>query len=231
MERRDFANDLFVIWLETSVPFPFKAGQYITIGAGGIERPYSIASAPYEPRIELFIEHILPENGGELTPILWAQHVDDEVSMRPKAKGIFTFDPRYRDQVMVATVTGIAPFVSIIRQYLHDEQQGHRFYFLEGASHQDEFGYDHELISLTQQYPESFKFVPTVSRPQEARNATWKGRTGRVNNLVEEHLEEWGLNKEETLVYTCGHPGMIEDVKDRLLPQGWRVKEERFWKE
>ncbi len=231
VERKNLAEDLFVIWLESSVPFAFKPGQYCTIGAGGIERAYSIVSAPFEPRLELFIEHILPEYGGKLTPMLWAQQVGDEVSIRPRAKGIFTFEPRYKDHVMVSTVTGVAPFISVLRQYIHDENSGHRFFFLEGASHQDEFGYDQELISLEQQYPDWVKFVPTVSRPQEPRNATWKGRGGRVNTLVEEHLETWGLRREETLVYVCGHPGMIEDVKQRVLPQGWNVREERFWKE
>ena len=74
VKKREVAEDLFTIWLRPEVPFTFKPGQYITIGTGGIERPYSIASAPYEETIELFIEHVLPENGGKLTPLLWAQH-------------------------------------------------------------------------------------------------------------------------------------------------------------
>jgi ferredoxin--NADP+ reductase len=231
VKRQDFTEDLFVIWLETGVPFSFKAGQYITIGAGGLERPYSIASAPYEPLIELFIEYVLPEHGGKLTPLLWAQHVGDVVSMRPRPKGIFTFQPKYRDHVMVGTVTGIAPFVSIIRQYLHGGGSGHRFFFMEGASHQDEFIYDKELGALAQRHPDWIKYLPTVSRPQAPRNSTWKGRAGRVNALVEEYLAAWNLKKEDTLVSLCGHPGMIEDVKRRLSPHGWPVLEERFWKE
>jgi len=231
VKRQDFTRDLFLLWLETETPFTFKPGQYITIGARGLERPYSIASAPYEPLVEVFIEYVLPEYGGQLTPILWAQHAGDVVSIRPKAKGVFTFERKYRDHIMAGTVTGMAPYVSMIRQYLHDGDSGHRFFFMEGASHQDEFIYDKELAALAERHPEWITFIPTVSRPTEKRNATWKGRTGRVNALVEEHLEMWGLSKDDTLVYACGHPGMIEDIKHRLAPQGWRVKEERFWKE
>ena len=231
VKRQDFTDDLFIIWLETGVPFSFKAGQYITIGAGGLERPYSIASAPYEQLIELFIEYVLPEYGGKLTPILFAQHVGDVVSMRPRPKGIFTFQPKYRDHVMLGTVTGMAPYVSMIRQYLHDGASGHRFFFLEGASHYNEFIYDQELGALAERYPDSIKYIPTVSRPKEPRNANWTGRVGRVNTLVEEYLAAWDLKKEDTLVSACGHPGMIEDVKARLLPQDWSVLEERFWKE
>jgi hypothetical protein len=71
-----------VLWLKPEVEFQFIPGQYITIGAGGIERPYSIVSAPYEPHIELFIEYLLPEHGGKLTPLLHAQHVGDMLTIR-----------------------------------------------------------------------------------------------------------------------------------------------------
>lgn len=231
VKREDFTDDLFLIWLETGVSFSFKPGQYITIGAGGIERPYSIASAPYESLIELFIEYVPPEHGGQLTPLLWAQHVGDIVSMRPRAKGIFNLQPKYVNHVMVGTVTGIAPYVSMLRQYIHDGETGHRFFVLEGASYQDEFTYDKELGALAEQHPDMIQFVPTVSRPQDPRNTTWSGKGGRVNAIVEEYLGTWDLEKEDTLIYACGHPGMIEDLKERLVPKGWNLTEERFWKE
>ncbi len=231
VERKNFSEDLFVIWLEPDAPFIFKPGQYVTIGAGDLERPYSIVSAPYEPRLELFIEYVLPENGGKLTPMLWAQNVGDIVSMRPKPKGIFTFQPQFKDHVMVGTVTGIVPYLSIIRQYLHDGTTGHRFFFMEGASHLDEFVYDEELQALADKHPDFIKTMFTVSRPLGERNLSWEGPKGRVNTLVEEYIDKWGLKKEDTMVYVCGHPGMIEDVKTRLVPKGWNVQEERFWKE
>jgi len=92
VRRQDYTDDLFKVWLEPSVPFSFKPGQYITIGCRDIERPYSIASAPDEEYIELFIEYVHPEYGGKLTPLLYAQHVGDVVSMRPRPKGIFLFN-------------------------------------------------------------------------------------------------------------------------------------------
>ena len=45
--------------------FKFKAGQYCTLGLDGIERAYSIVSAPYEPCLEIFVE-LVPD--GALTP-------------------------------------------------------------------------------------------------------------------------------------------------------------------
>jgi len=71
----------------------------------------------------------------------------------------------------------------------------------------------------------------SVSRPEEDRNKTWSGYEGRVNNIIEERLSAWGLNPSETIVYACGHPGMIEDVKDRLEDTEYTFLEERFWKD
>jgi ferredoxin-NADP reductase len=46
---------------------------------------------------------------------------------------------------MVATVTGIAPFVSMLRFTLHHGDRRFRFRVLQGASYQDEFAYRAEL--------------------------------------------------------------------------------------
>ncbi len=230
VRRQDFTEDLFKIWLEPSVPFVFKPGQYITIGCRDIERPYSIASSPDEGLIELFIEYVHPEHGGKLTPLLYAQNEGDVLSMRPRAKGIFLFDESYTDHVLVGTVTGIVPYVSYLRKYLSDNKSGHRFFVMEGASHFDEFIYDKEFEDL-ERIHDFIKFVPTVSRPNNSRNQDWTGATGRVNTLVPEHVENWGLTKENTMIYLCGNPGMIEDVKETMGSLGWNYCEERFWKE
>ena len=219
-----------LMWIERPEEFNFKAGQYCTIGRDGIERAYSITSAPHEPDLELFVE-VVPPPDGVLTPKLWKLGPTDTLSLRPRAKGLFTMDPSLPNQLLVATVTGIVPYVSFIRDYLHNGRQGHRFYILQGASYRDELAYDAELERIAAEHPELLTFVPTVSRAEEARNRGWEGETGRVNTVVEKYIEKFGLTPSDTLVYACGHPGMIEDVKERLLPKGFRVEEERFWKE
>jgi ferredoxin-NADP reductase len=235
VRRQDFTDDLFVLWLEPNVPFDFTAGQYITIGAGGIERPYSIASAPYVPHIELFVEYLPPEQGGHLTPLLYAQSVGDVLTIRPTAKGRFTLRPGVRNHVMVATVTGIAPYVSMVRQFLHDREigagdvQNHRFFVMQGASHQDEFVYDEELQRLSRQHSHAIQFVCSVSRPWAARNAGWTGPVGRIHLLIEEYLQHWALGSDDTVVYLCGHPGMIDEATARLRLCGWTVVAERYW--
>ena len=57
VERSDVTDDLMVIKLEhQSDKFSFKPGQYCTLGLLGVERAYSIASAPFEDKLEIFVE-------------------------------------------------------------------------------------------------------------------------------------------------------------------------------
>ncbi len=229
VDRKDITEDLMVIKLEPQDgPFVFKPGQYCTLGKEGVERAYSIVSAPYEPLLEIFVE-LVPE--GELTPKMWRLQTGETMSLRPRPKGIFTLNEKVRHHLMVATVTGVGPYLSIIREYLHQGGQGHHFYVLLGASYLDELTYDAELDKLAASHPECVRFVATVSRPTAERNADWAGEQGRVNNIVAKYLAEFDLPREDTMVYTCGHPGMIADVKEQVTPLGWQFKEERFWKE
>lgn len=239
VRRTDITGDLFCLWLYFGVngkeKFSFKPGQYCTIGVNDIWRAYSIVSAPYENALELFIE-LVPPPEGQLTPDLHTLKIGDTVWVLPKAKGIFTFEPKFTNHIMAATVTGIAPFVSMIRDHvqrgLSAKQARHHFYVLHGASYWDEFCYREELEDVMRISPAGIDLVyePTVSRPHEKRNASWGGRSGRVNFILERFPFQWGLYPEDSIIYACGHPEMIKDVKQRLTPKGWKVKEERYWK-
>jgi len=228
--RVDITDDLLLMWIEKPKGYIFKAGQYCTIGIDGLERAYSISSAPYEDEIELFVE-LVPPPEGCLTPHIWKLNVGDTVTIRPRAKGIFTFKSTLPNQLLVSTVTGVVPYISFLRDYLYNNRQGHRFYLLLGASYVDEFTYDKELEKLENEHRDLIKFIPTVSRPEEERNNGWTGEVGRVNSIVEKYVGQFGLKTEDTLIYACGHPGMIEDVKEQFIPKRFKVEEERFWKE
>ncbi len=229
-KRVDVTEDLLIMWITKPDEYSFKPGQYCTIGIDGLERAYSIVSAPHENELELFVE-LVPPPDGMLTPEIWKLKEGQTISIRPRAKGVFTFKPKYEKHLFVATVTGVVPYISILRDYLHYNQSGHEFYLLFGASYQSEFTYKDEIEEISKAHNEFVKFVPTVSRPQEAANSSWTGETGRVNEIVGKYIEKYNLDTENTLIYACGHPGMIEDVKEKWVPNGFKVEEERFWKE
>ncbi len=230
MERLEITADLVVLKLRPEVEFEFQPGQYTTLEKDGIERAYSIVSSPHESILEIFVELVRPP-AGHLTPLLLELKKGDFVSIHPGGKGTFTLEADRPNQFMVATVTGVAPFISMIRQYLHSGKRGLKFHLLHGASYQDEFGYREEMEALARKHPDSLAYVATVSRPGQERNRAWQGLTGRVNRMVLEQIQRFGLKPGSTRAYACGHPGMIQDVRKQLLPLGFEVKEEKYWTE
>lgn len=230
LERRDLADDLWIIRVNPGGPFSFKAGQYATLGLDfegqRIERAYSIVSSPYETDfLEFFIE-LVPH--GELTPKLYSLKHGDTLLCRKISKGRFTIDLRSgrTNHLLLATVAGIAPFVSYIRTLYADWKNGgspmpgpHKFYCIHGGSRSWEFGYREELEKIASEVP-WFKYVATISRPWE--NADWKGQTGRVDDLVRMYINEWRLQPAETTGYLCGHPSMCENGQGILSRAGWQ---------
>ena len=136
IRKQNVTHDLWLIWLKPDVSFTFKPGQYCTIGVAEIERPYSIASAPGEDLIELFIE-LVPKPEGVLTPLLYDLDEGDQVTIRPRAKGIFKLDQNYKNHMMVATVTGVAPYVSMLRDLERNSTLSTpNIYIIEGGYYQ-----------------------------------------------------------------------------------------------
>lgn len=237
MERRDISDDLWTVRVDPGGEYTYAPGQYATLGVitpeKHYERAYSIVSAPHEKYLEFFIE-LVPQ--GDVTPRLYPYHVGDEFTLRKLAKGRFTLETSSgrSNHLLVATVTGVAPFVSFVRslhQQWKDQKLGgeHKLFLLDGASRSWELGYRDELEDFTAKIP-WLTYVPTVSRPWEDKS--WTGETGRVDDLVRKYTDSWGLTPENTSAYLCGHPSMIENVKGILKRRGWQknaVKEEAFF--
>src|SRR5215813_3552174 len=158
LERRDLSEDLWLIRVDPGGPFKFLAEQYATLGVDRdgkrIERAYSIVSSPYEDGLEFFIE-LVPQ--GELTPHLYKLQVGDTMLCRKIAKGRFTIDVKSgrTNHLLLATVTGLAPFVSYVRTLYKDWKSGnsempgeHRLYCIHGGSRSWEFGYREEMEKI-----------------------------------------------------------------------------------
>lgn len=235
--REDVAPDLWKIRIDPGGEYQFVAGQYATVGVRTpekiLERPYSIASSPYEKEIELFIEAI-PQ--GELTPLLHQLPVGSEVAMRKYAKGRFTLDLQSgrKNHLLLCTVTGIAPYVSYIRT-LYKDWKENRFpgdlhlYLIDGASRSWEFGYHQDLEQVAAEVP-WLTYVATVSRPYE--DSAWRGEVGRVEDIIRKYSDQWRLTGSDTIGYLCGHPQMIENGRGILLRRGFGkqfIKQEVFW--
>jgi ferredoxin--NADP+ reductase len=236
-ERKDFSADLWMIRVDPGAEFKFTAGQYATLGVETperlIERPYSIVSSPFEPQLEFFFE-LVPHGG--LTPLLHPLTVGSEVIMRKAAKGRFTLDRAsgHTLHLLMATVTGVAPFVSYVRTLFRDWKAGtfhgeHKLFLLEGASRSWELGYREELERFAAELP-WFHYQSLISRPWE--DPDWRGETGRVEDVIRKYSDQWGCDPASTTSYLCGHPEMIEHGKGILKRRGFpkeSLREEIYW--
>lgn len=241
--KKDIAAGHFLIWLKPQPKFLFKPGQYVTLGIEEIERPYSIVSAPHEENIELFLEMVPKELETEesLTPKLYALKEGDRVMLRPTAKGRFLLEENAQTHVMISTVTGIAPFISMLRSYLHGDYKKKfekPLYVFQGSSHVDEFGYYDELMTMAK--AGHIVYEPSISRPADPRNSEWKGLIGRINLIAEELFKKNNIQPNDTtMIYLCGNKGMIEDLGNKrekpgkpigkLIQAGFKTKEEIFF--
>ncbi len=236
IERKDYASDLWSIRAKSQQKLVFKPGQYATLGvpAGDtlIQRAYSIVSSPNEDELEFFIE-LVPH--GELTPKLYALHPGDTIWMRRQAKGLFTFDERsgWQKHLLLCTVTGVAPYVSMIRTFAKAETEGkpvpYKLTVIQAASRSWEFAYRDELETFARSV-NWLRYVPTVSRPWE--DSSWTGEVGRVEDILRKYTDTLSLEPRETTAYLCGHPQMIENCKGLLARRGYpkeSVREEIYW--
>jgi ferredoxin/flavodoxin---NADP+ reductase len=235
--RADFAPDLWMFRVNPGEHFNFIPGQFATLGleidGKRIERPYSIVSSPSENEVEFFAE-LVPE--GKLTPHLHRLQPGDELLMRKIPKGKFTLqtgDSRI-NHLLICTVTGVAPFLSMIRTLAKDWRDGrfdgaHRLFLLNGASRPWEFGYKEELIQFAHEMP-WLRYVPTVSRASE--HLDWFGEIGRADDILRKYADQWGLEPANTHAYLCGHPDMIANTKAILQRRGFdkaAVREETYF--
>lgn len=259
VERHDLTPDLSVVCVcgdEGFVP-DFQPGQFVTLGlprpeqtpasalAGGsakarlVRRAYSIASSPKERRyLELYV--VLVE-GGKLTTRLWNVEKGGRLYMDPRIRGEFTLGDVSPDThvVLVATGTGVAPFVSMVRTY-DGCRRWRRCTLVHGVREVEQLGYREELEALARRDP-SFIYIPLISgKANTASN--WAGLRGRVQSIFDgavfQGLTGEPLTPSGSHVFLCGNPAMIVDVRELLESRGFKTQTksepgnlhfERYW--
>lgn len=236
VRRVDQTDELAYFWVETDgEPIAFQPGQYLTIGVYAddklVQRPYSVASAPRVAGNEgyEFYARIVPIPA--FTTLLWRLPIGHGMRMiGPKGKFVLEPDDD-RTHLLVSTGTGIAPFISMLRETLAAGRP-RRTIMLHGCSYVDELGYREELEAWERTGAYPVTYLPTISRPADARNAGWDGLRGRAEHVVASVCDELGLSAESAVAYVCGNPEMIVNVEGILLDRGFpetSIKKELYW--
>jgi ferredoxin-NADP reductase len=171
--------------------FEFAAGQRIRLLHGAIRRDYSLITAPNDPVLAICFKKI---EGGEYSPILASVDPGTRLSFIGPL-GYFTYRPSENPAVFVATGTGIAPFVSMVRTGVTD------FTLLHGV---------HEAKSLYYQdifRPAARPYIPCLAADADEGDSGENVFPGRVSHYLSEHLPPHAYD-----FYLCGRQEMIRDV-------------------
>lgn len=210
----------------------FLPGQYVALGlyegheldpalrlAAGeklklIKRAYSIGSSPVQKDYIEFYFAIVPQ--GELTPRLDLLQEGDRLFMAQKITGTFTLAgiPDDARLIFVATGTGMAPFMSMIRTP-STWSAGRQIVVLHGVRYPSDLGYREDLDRL--QNEGRITYIPIVSRADES----WGGARGHVQSLFTQD-GPLILDPARDHVFLCGNPAMINDTEALLVAGGFR---------
>lgn len=189
---------------------------------GYVFRPYSVASSPYDEFIEFF-SVVIPE--GEFTSKVNHIQVGDSLLLNTTPFGYLTLAryqlPLPNDLWLLATGTGLAPFLSILKT-IDVWQQYQRIILVYSARTSQELAYQAEISSIKSIYGDNgaaFVFLPIVTR-----EADYAGEKARIPNLILSgkltELVGQKLDKERSHVMVCGNPQMVEDTKEALKSIG-----------
>jgi len=218
-----WTDQLFTFRTTRDASLRFNNGHFTMIGLRVNEKPllraYSIVSANYEDYLEFLSIKV---QDGPLTSRLQHVQVGDKIVVGRKPTGTLLIDylnPGKR-LYLLATGTGLAPFMSIIR----DPETYERFeqiILVHGVRRTDELAY-HDLLTeelaehefLGEMISKQLIYYPTVTR-ESYKNM------GRITALIESgklftDIDVPPLNPAEDRVMICGSPSMLRDLKGIL---------------
>jgi ferredoxin/flavodoxin---NADP+ reductase len=226
VEKKSWNDRLYTLRIECDFD-TFESGQFVRVALDidgeRVARPYSLVNKPGDDFLEIYF-NIVDE--GPLTPRLAALEEGDEIFVTDRANGFLTVSevPQCRHLWMLATGTGVGPFLSILK----NQDVWQRFekivlaYSVRDAS---ELAYQQQVAEIRDQWPQKFSFVPLVTREKVE---------GTLNKRITDSIEDGSLEQktgividEDSHIMMCGNSAMISDVTEVLEKRGLRKHRRR----
>ncbi len=252
LSKTTWTPNLFSFTVSRPVSFKFTAGQFVRLGVNpsqlnyykqlsavanaddeeldetldeDIFRAYSIVSSPFDEILEFF-SIVIPD--GAFTSQLQHLEVGDELLLNTMPFGFLTLaryqKPLPKDLWLLATGTGLAPFLSMLQDLKTWEDYEH-IVLAYSARSTEELAYIKKIESLQEDFgslvdnPAKLIFIPIVTRepvegalterlPKLLLDGTLQARAGIDLDVDSAH------------VMLCGNPEMVEDTKETLKSLG-----------
>lgn len=248
LSKTTWTPNLFSFTVSRPDSFKFTAGQFVRLGVNpsqlkyyqqtdasdetadaalneDVFRAYSIVSSPFDEVIEFF-SIVIPD--GAFTSQLQHLQVGDELLLNTMPFGFLTLaryqKPLPKDLWLLATGTGLAPFLSMLQDLKTWEDYEH-IVLAYSARSIEELAYVEKIESLQEDFgtlvdnPAKLIFIPIVTRepvegalserlPKLLLEGTLQARAGIALDIGTTH------------VMLCGNPDMVEDTKEALKTLG-----------
>src|SRR5699024_530874 len=252
LSKTTWTPNLFSFTVSRPDSFKFTAGQFVRLGVNpsqlnyykqlsavadtydeeldealneDIFRAYSIVSSPFDEVLEFF-SIVIPD--GAFTSQLQHLEVGDELLLNTMPFGFLTLaryqKPLPKDLWLLATGTGLAPFLSMLQDLKTWEDYEH-IVLAYSARSAEELAYMDKIESLQEDFgslvdnPANLIFIPIVTRepvegalterlPKLLLDGTLQARAGI------------DLDVDSTHVMLCGNPEMVEDTKETVKSLG-----------
>jgi ferredoxin--NADP+ reductase len=230
LEVKHWNESLFSFKTTRPAGFKFHNGHFVMLGleveGKPLMRAYSIASANYEEHVE-FLSIKVPE--GPLTSRLQHLQNGETVLLSKKPVGTLVTDDltQANNLYLFATGTGLAPFMSIIRDF-NTYERFDKVILVHGVRYVSELAY-HDYVQnelkqheyLGELVSKQLIYYPTVTR-ELFKN------TGRLTDLIANGklCRDIGLpqlNVETDRAMICGSPSMLKETCQILDGLGFKA--------
>ncbi len=230
-EVRPWTDSLFSFRTTRDPGYRFVPGQFARLGVQRADadeivwRAYSIASAAHDEHLEFF-SVVVPN--GAFTSRLARLREGDAIYVERKSYGFLTTD-RFeagRDLWMLATGTGLAPFLSILHDFATWEQYDN-LVLVQSVRTQPELAYEDVIRGFDRsdyyaEHAHKLRYARIVTR--EPVPGTLRDRVTKLlaSGVLEENLG-LKLDHERSRIMLCGNPEMVEDSRKLLIDRGFRL--------
>ncbi|MGB0085111.1 MAG: ferredoxin--NADP reductase [Rhodomicrobiaceae bacterium] len=223
-----WTDDLFSFRATRSPSFRFVNGQFTMMGleieGKPMVRAYSLVSTNYDDELEFFSIKV-PD--GPLTSRLRHINQGDRILVGKKPTGTLVLDNLLpgRRLYLLSTGTGLAPFMSIIRDP-ETYEKFERVILVHGCRQIAELAYGEKITQtlpkdayLGELIREKLTYYPTVTREPFRHR-------GRLTDLITtgQLFRDLGVEPFDAAgdrVMLCGSPQMLEDMRATLAERGF----------
>lgn len=223
MSKEPLADQTYIVRLQMQHTARWAPGQFVVLQVGPkVFRSYSLVDIGVDiasgeegkgPVMTLLLDtHV----GGPASKFFEEAKVGDTLNLVGAPLGKLSLRENGRPKVFIATGTGLAPFVPMIKQALSDPAvEVSLFFGVRNVADAYAETFFPELEKAV--FADRFKLYTCISRPE---GELPKGcLAGRVTAVVPEKVSDY----EGADFYLCGNPAMIDEMTDILLKNGGQM--------